>query len=57
MDIVKSVNWLSREQVVNMLTEASIQCYDHETTKELREALVANIEDGTISLPEEYQLD
>ncbi len=40
---------LSRERVVALLTDASIQCYDHESDDELREALRVNVADGTIS--------
>ena len=52
-DVWKSVNWMSRETIVSLLEEAGISCSDDEWTKELREALVANIEDGTVELPEE----
>lgn len=44
------INWLDRAQIVALLEGVSIQCYDHETIEELKEALVANIEDGTIPL-------
>lgn len=39
---------LSRERCVALLTEAGIQCYDHETIETLREAVEANVNDGTI---------
>lgn len=39
---------LDRDRVVTLLEGASIQCYDHETDVELREALLENIIDGTI---------
>lgn len=54
-DVWKSVNWMDRHQIVDLLESASIQCYDTESTDELRQALVDNINDGTIELPEEYQ--
>ena len=44
----RKLTWLEREHVVNLLQDASIQCYDDEPTEELREALKVNIEDGTI---------
>ena len=40
---------LSREQCVDLLEGAGIQCYDTETVEELREAVQSNIEDGTIA--------
>lgn len=43
---------LSREECIELLTGVSIQCYDHETTEELREAVAVNIEDGTIDVSE-----
>jgi hypothetical protein len=39
---------MSRAQVVELLEGVSIECKDDETTEELREALLANVEDGTI---------
>lgn len=39
---------MSRSQVVGFLgDQLGIQCYDSETTAELREALQANVDDGT----------
>jgi hypothetical protein len=40
---------LDRDQIVAALETASIQCYDHEGTEELRQALRSNLLDGTIS--------
>ena len=54
-NVWKSVNWLDRNKIVELLESVSICCYEGEPTQDLREALVANIEDGTIELPEEYQ--
>lgn len=43
------VNWLDRVQIVAILQDvACIQCYDHETTEELRAVLIECIEDGDI---------
>lgn len=47
-DIWKQLNWLDREQIVKILEGYCFQCYDSESTDELREALRQNIEDGTI---------
>lgn len=47
-DLWKAVNWLDRSKVVEILESYSFQCYDNESTDELRQALVSNIEDGTI---------
>lgn len=44
----KAVNWLDREQIVKILEDYGFACYDSESTDELREALRANIADGTI---------
>lgn len=56
-DVVRRVHRMGREQMVRVLEDvACIQCYDRETTDELREALFANLADGTIKaccLPEE----
>ncbi len=49
MGLRERANWLSREEIVSILeTEACIACYGNETTDDLREALVVNVEDGTI---------
>lgn len=45
-----AIEALDRAEIVALLESVSIQCYDHETTEELREALRVNIDDGTISL-------
>lgn len=48
-DLAHQINWMGREQIVRVLEDvAGIQCYDHEPTEDLVEALKANIEDGTI---------
>jgi len=49
-DIWKQVNWMDREEIIKHLESASYQCYDNETTQELKQCLVDNVEDGTIVL-------
>lgn len=50
-EIWNAVNQLTRAQIETILEEqACIQCYDSETTEELRDALAINIADGTIEL-------
>lgn len=44
-----SLNWMDREALVAVLEGISIQCYDHESDDVLRDAIVQNIEDGTLS--------
>ncbi|WP_305906292.1 hypothetical protein Q9L42_020825 (plasmid) [Methylomarinum sp. Ch1-1] len=43
-----AINWLDRDDIVDILESHGFACYDKESTDELREALRANIEDGTI---------
>jgi len=45
---MRRINWLGRNQIVELLESVCIACYDSESTDELREALQSNIEDGTI---------
>ncbi|GIK44864.1 MAG: hypothetical protein K8L99_20430 [Anaerolineae bacterium] len=47
-DLRKTVNWLERSKIVEILESYGFQCYDSESTDELCQALVSNIEDGTI---------
>ena len=42
------INNLSREQIVRLLENYGFACYDSESTDSLRDAVRANIEDGTI---------
>lgn len=49
-DVWKLVNWMSREEIVAVLEAYGFACYDSETTAQLREALVVNIQDKTIPL-------
>lgn len=48
-NIHKAINWLDRKQIVEILENYGFACYDSESTDELRDALRANIEDGTIN--------
>ncbi len=50
-NIELAIEDLDREQLVELLEEACIQCYDHETDEVLREALKVSVLDGTIKLP------
>lgn len=47
---------LSREKCIELLTGASIQCYDSESDEVLREAVAVNIADGTIE-PDDFEFD
>lgn len=49
-DISKIINWMNREEVVELLEGEGIACYDSESTDELREALLASVQDGSISV-------
>lgn len=42
------INWLSRQEIVNLLEGAGFACYDSESTDNLREALRSSIKDGDI---------
>jgi hypothetical protein len=46
------VSRLPREECVRVLTDVSIQCYDHESLETLREAVYINCIDGTIDVEE-----
>ena len=43
-----SADQLPRFRCVEMLESVGIQCYDDETTAELREAVSVNLADGTL---------
>lgn len=45
----KTINWLSRSEVVSLLESIGIACYDEETDTLLRDALQENVESGEIS--------
>ena len=44
----KSLNWMSRGDIVGILENFGFQCYDHESDDDLKTALRTNIEDRTI---------
>jgi len=50
----KTVNWLDRQNIVELLEGIGIACYDDEPTQLLRECLVENVESGNI---DESQLE
>ena len=43
------ISRLPRDGCVRLLEAAGIQCYDSESIEVLREAVAANVEDGTIT--------
>ncbi|WP_432263380.1 hypothetical protein [Cupriavidus sp. TMH.W2] len=43
-----SINRMDRSAIVGILEDHCFQCYDSETTEELRDSLRSNIEDHTI---------
>lgn len=47
-EVHTALNWMDREQIVDLLKGISIQCYDHESDQVLREAIIQNIDDGTL---------
>lgn len=47
-EIHTALNWMDRSEIVAILEGISIQCYDHESDAILREAVIQNIEDGTL---------
>lgn len=47
-EVHTSLNWMDRSAIVSILEGISIQCYDHESDQVLREAVIQNIEDGTL---------
>jgi len=47
-DIHTALNWMDRAEIVKILEGISIQCYDHESDQTLRDAVVQNLEDGTL---------
>ena len=46
--ILLKIRSLDRATCVKLLEGAGIQCYDHENVELLREAVLANVDDGTI---------
>lgn len=45
-----SVHTLDRDQIVNLLEGVSIHCSEEESIETLRDALLVNLQDGTIEL-------
>lgn len=48
LTLTEKVNWLGRAEIETLLIGVGIQPYDSESTDALREALLCNIEDGTL---------
>jgi hypothetical protein len=48
--LTELINWLSREEIQEILEAYGFAVYDDEAIEDLREALRVNIEDGTIDL-------
>ena len=44
----KTINWMDRSEIWYILEGFCFQVFDDESTDTLREALIVNIEDGTI---------
>lgn len=49
MNLATKINWLDRSEIVEILESYGFAVYDSESTDDLREALRANVDDGTIS--------
>ncbi len=49
VDLENALRRICRDEIVEILEANGFQCYDSETKEVLYEALVVNIEDGTIS--------
>jgi hypothetical protein len=49
-NIWEDLNWMDREELVSKLESIGIACYDHESNKELREALFSAVEQGDLEL-------
>lgn len=45
-----AINWLSRQQIVELLEGNGMACYESESIEDLREALKQCVEDGDISV-------
>jgi len=45
-----AINWLDRQDIVEILERYGFACHDSETTDELRDALRVNVEDGTVDV-------
>ena len=43
-----TINWMNRNEICYILEGFCFQVFDDESTATLREALIVNVEDGTI---------
>ncbi len=50
-EAIRGMTGVTREVMVGMLEGIAIQCYDHETDDELREAVIDSILCGDLELP------
>lgn len=50
--VVETVRSMEREDIVDILERHGFAVYDSESTQELREALLVNVDDDTISYME-----
>jgi hypothetical protein len=46
----EKLNWLDRSELESILESVSIACYPNESDDTLRDAIVSNIEDGTLDV-------
>jgi len=44
------LNWMDRQDIVELLENDSIQCYDSDLLDDLKEAVMQNLDDGTFTL-------
>ena len=49
-NVWKTVNWMDRQEIQNILESHGFAVYDRDTDDELRECLVRNVDDGTIEI-------
>lgn len=49
-EIHTRLNWCNRAQLESILDNISIVCYPSESDQELKTAIIANLEDGTLSM-------
>lgn len=47
-DVRTALNWMDRSKLEEILRSVCIECYPNETDDELKDAIVANVEDGTL---------
>ncbi len=56
-EIHTQINWLDREQIVQLLEGNGMACYDSESTDNLRETLRQCVQDGDIILDEQTEIE